>query len=196
VAASKPQVGPGAGGEVLVVWRGSATPTAEDERGAILAATVTNGRAGPPQTLTVPGQLGATDPVLGVGPSGEATAAWVQFPLPGTAPAAPDLDQVAAAVRPMGGSFGAPVVLSSLLSTAQSPSVAVTDHDIAVALWQEQAGGTGALMSAARAKGGTFAPSVQVSRPVSVPTYGHAGNRLAVVFAAGSAFRAVSGVDP
>ncbi len=180
------------------MWRGSATPTAEDERGAILAATVTNGRAGPPQTLTVPGQLGATDPALGVGPSGEATAAWVQFPLPGTAPSAPDLDQVAAAVRPMGGSFGAPVVVSSPRGAAQfpSPSVAVTDHDIAVAMWQEQAGGTGALMSAARAKGGTFAPSVQVSRPVSVPTYGHAGNRLAVVFAAGSAFRAVSGVDP
>lgn len=196
VPASKPQVGSASGGEVIVVWRDSATPGAEDDRGRILAAAVTNGRAGPPQALTVPGQEAATDPVLGVGPGGEATAAWVQPPLPGTAPGVPDLDQVAASVRPAGGSFGVPVVLSGLGIQSSFPSVAVTDRGTAVALWQEQAGGTGSLMAAARPQGGVFGPAAQVARPASFPAYGHAGNRLAAVFGAESSFRAVDGTDP
>ena len=195
VPASKPQVGPGAGGDVVVVWRDSATPSAEDLRGPILAATVTNGRAGQPQALTGPGLRAATDPVLGVSPSGEATAAWVQFPLPGSVLGPPDLDQVAASVRPAGGTFGLPAVLSGIAVQAQSPFVAVTDRGTAVTLWQEQTGGTGTLIAAARPQGGVFGPAARVARPASFPTYGRGGNRIAAVFGAGSAVRVVTGVD-
>lgn len=82
--------------------------------------------------------------VLGVDADGTLTVAW------------PQAGRILAAQRPAGGTFGAPVVLSSGPGYARSPALATTVSGSVVVAWVQNAGDGNALLTAARPRGGAF----------------------------------------
>ena len=189
---SQPRVAVAADGTAIVIWRAAPTPGTEDLWGPIKAARFAGGRAGAAQTLSVPAQHGGTEPLLQFTPAGEAVAVWHQFN-PIASPAEPVWAQTVTSIRPAGGSFGAPVVLSPAMVGAERASLAVTDAGEVVVLWEQRVGEVDSVVFASRTAGGGFSPPRQVA-PGNVSFVGSAGSYIAVVLVSASGARVVTGI--
>jgi hypothetical protein len=124
-----------AAGDATVVWA-SAHP---DDR--LLVRTLSAaGTWGPVQEIRAPR---AFRPSLAVAPSGGAVLAWSE-----DGPRR-NSTRVVAALRPAGGTFGAPQTLAGIQRNPGEPVVAINDHGTAVAAWIELHGETTFTVSAA-----------------------------------------------
>ena len=100
-----------------------------------------------PQDLSAAGQH-AYDPQVAVDRQGNAIAVWQRFDGTNTV--------VQAAVRAVGGSFGAPQDLSTAGQTAYDPQVAVDGRGNAIVVWSASNGTNFIAQAAVRAVGGSF----------------------------------------
>jgi hypothetical protein len=180
------------GGTGIVIWRAAPTTRTEDLWGPIKAAAISGRRVGAAQTLTMPAQHGGTEPLVQLTPAGEAVAVWHQFN-PIASPAEPVWAQTVTSIRPAGGSFGAPVVLSPAMVGAERASLAVTDAGEVVVLWEQRVGEVDSVVFASRTAAGVFSPPRQVA-PGNVSFVGSAGSYIAVVLVTASGARVVTGI--
>lgn len=176
VPASQPAIAVARDGSAVLAWRRSdpATP-AEDLAGPIQAAVRDpQGRVSEPQTVSPavaaqpnePPRAAGQRPQLRLNRQGEAILVWQQFHF---SPEHPDRQEIAAAVRPAGGTFGPAAAISPPAVEADYASLAVDRRGTAVVAWR---GGTGVLASV-RPPGGSFgepAPPAAAGRPAGVPT--------------------------
>ncbi|MGZ6662729.1 MAG: hypothetical protein ACXVHL_36000 [Solirubrobacteraceae bacterium] len=130
-------------GNAIAVWQRS------DGTNTIVqaAARAAGGSFGAPQDLSTAGQT-AYDPQVAVDGQGNAIAVWQRFDGTNTV--------VQAAVRAVGGSFGAPQDLSAAGQTAYDPQVAVDGRGNAIAVWSASDGTNFIVQAAVRAAGGSF----------------------------------------
>ena len=105
-----------------------------------------------PVNLSKPG---AGSALVAVDPEGEATAVWLLEREGG------NRSVVQSATRPAGGSWSAPVNLSSVKQDARSPQVALDPQGGATAVWEEESKGT--IQSATRPAGGSWSAPVNLS---------------------------------
>jgi hypothetical protein len=108
-----------------------------------------------PVSLSSSGQY--TAPEVAVDPAGGTAAVWSEGD--GTT------YSVRAAIRPSGGSFGAPVTLAAGSDTLPLPKVEVDGAGNAVAVWNRGADGDSIVQMASRPAGGSFGPAVDLSGP-------------------------------
>jgi hypothetical protein len=136
---------------VTVVWRrfdGSNT--------IIQAATrPPGGSFGAPVDISATGQ-NAVNPEIAVGPDGTAAAAWQRSNGSNTI--------IQAAIRPPGGSFGAPVDLSAPGQNAfGNPQVAVDPSGAVTVVWSRSNGSDEIVQASTRPPGGSFGAPVNLS---------------------------------
>ncbi|HEV7806075.1 MAG TPA: PKD domain-containing protein [Solirubrobacteraceae bacterium] len=113
--------------------------------------------------FSAPGQLGVAGleafgtPQVAIDGDGDAVVVWQE-------PDGAGLNTVVrAAIRPAGGSFGAPLRLSRSGSVAIHPQLAMNAAGDAVVVWEFLVGQTMVVQAAVRPAGGTFAAPVNVS---------------------------------
>lgn len=100
-------------------------------------------------------RTGAGSALVEVDPRGEATVVWLLEREGG------NRSIVQSATRPAGGSWSAPVDLSSVKQAARSPRVALDPLGGATAIWEEE--NSGAIQSASRSAGGSWSVPVDLS---------------------------------
>jgi hypothetical protein len=100
-------------------------------------------------------KAGADSALVAVDPEGEATAIWLLEREGG------NRSVVQSATRPAGGSWSAPVNLSSVKQDASSPQVALDPQGGATVVWEEEK--SGAIQSATRPAGGSWSAPVNLS---------------------------------
>ena len=188
---SQPRLAMATGGTGIVIWRAAPTTRTEDLWGPIKAVAISGRRVGAAQTLTVPAQHGGTEPVVQLTPAGEAVAVWHQFN-PIASPAQPVWEQTIASIRPAGGSFGPPVVLSPAGIYTRRHSLAATDGGEAVVLWEQGSGANLVVVSVTHAAGTVFSP-VQEVAPAGVSFAGSAGRYIAIVLVTTTGAQVVTG---
>lgn len=168
------QIAAAANGSVTAVWRNFRG------RGATIQAATRppGGSFGPAVNISGAG-LGAYGPQIAIGPNGAAIAVWYRTDgYEGT---------VQAAIRPPGGSFGAPVDLSAAGKFVDQPQVAIARNGAATVVWTTHKGGYSDIIQAAtRPPGGSFGPAVNLSvsgpgTSSSSPQIGIAPNGTATV---------------
>jgi hypothetical protein len=110
-----------------------------------------------PVNLSAAGKDPAPDasPQVAVNQAGDAVAVWLQQ--------GPNSSIVQVAVRPAGGSFGAPVDLSAAGQSAYEPQVAVDAAGQAVVVWQLGIGSNLVVQAAVRPAGRSFGAPVDLS---------------------------------
>ena len=108
----------------------------------------------PASDLSVPGKS-TFNPVLAVAPDATTTAVWQRFDGTST---------IRSATRPPGGSFGAPVELSSVSGqNAFSPQIATAPDGTATAVWRRFDSSNYIIQAATRPPGGSFGTPVNLS---------------------------------
>jgi len=100
-------------------------------------------------------KAGAFEPLVAVDPEGAVTAIWLLERAGG------NRSVVQSASQPAGGSWSAPVNLSSVKQAARSPQVALDPLGGATAVWEVE--DSGAVQSASRPAGGSWSAPVNVS---------------------------------
>jgi PKD repeat protein len=105
--------------------------------------------------LSSPG-VDSFSPDVAVDPAGDAVAVWARFD------PSSQVDVIQAAVRPAGGSFGAPIDLTPLSESAGSPRVAIDAAGDVVVVWLDSTAG-GVVQEAVRPAGGSFGAPVDLS---------------------------------
>lgn len=148
-----PRIAIGADGTTAAVWRADGT----------IQATVRppGGSFGPPSQLSAP-ELNTGAQQVAVAPDGTVLAAW------GRRNPSTSIFEVQAAVRPPGGSFGAPVILSDPSVTSSSPRVAFDSAGRGLAVWQEpgrSGAGDATIRARVLAPGGGFGTTMELSQP-------------------------------
>ncbi len=145
-----PQVALDQAGDAVAVWVRS------NGANQIVQAAVrpAGGSFGAPLDLSVAGQSGFA-PQVAMDKAGDAIAVWYRFN--GTNYI------VQAAVRPAGGSFGAPVDLAAAGQDSFASQVALDQAGDAVAVWVRFNGSTQIVQGAVRPAGGSFGAPVDLS---------------------------------
>ncbi len=150
--AFQPEVAEDSAGNVLMVWT-----RFDGSNFRIQAKSRSPGGAfGVAQTLSDPGG-DASEPKVAFGPAGDAIAVWSRFD--GTTP------RIQYALRPAGGSFGAPQTISAASFPATGPDVSIDSSGQTVLAWSRD-DGTGLRVEAAvRPPGGSFGAVQTLSEP-------------------------------
>ncbi len=148
--ASSPQVAVDAAGDAVAVWHRS------NGRNSIVQAVLrpVGGSFGIPVDLSERGR-DALNPQVAMDPAGDAVAVWQRSNGSNYI--------VQAALRPAGGSFGAPMDLSSPRHNATIPQVAMDQAGDAVVAWQRSSGTSEVVQAAARRAGASFARPINLS---------------------------------
>jgi PKD repeat protein len=151
--ASVPDVAMNAGGDAVVAWQRSS--------GTDLFAQASLRDAGTNFSSPVPlGPAGLSalgTPQAAIDGAGNAIVVWQQ-------PDGFTLNTIVqAAVRPAGGSFGAPVTLSATGSVSVHPQIAMNAAGDAIVAWEHLANQEVVIQAAVRPAGGSFAAPVDVS---------------------------------
>ncbi len=177
---TEPQVAMTPGGEALAAWRHF-----DGTDYVIQAATAATGGAfsAPVEVSSAETTTALQGLQLAINATGEAVLAWVQKD-----PSSPDPNQfsVLASVRPAGGSFSAPAIVSpqplSVGDKAQSPRVAIDAGGDVTVVWDYFDGTNWVIQAAVRPPAGAF------STPVSLTADGENASAPAVAMdAAGDA---------
>ncbi len=121
-----PQVAEDAAGDATVVWYGSL-----GSNYLVQAATVTDGMSSAPVTLSAAGK-NAVLPTVAMNDRGDTVVAWTR--------GEGSNGIVQASFRPAGGSFGAPVSLSTGGESATAPRVTIDDAGNATVVWDRYNG--------------------------------------------------------
>jgi hypothetical protein len=144
-----PQVAEDAAGDATVVWCNLGTSD------LVEAATVTDGMPSAAVVLSEAGKV-SLSPAVAMNDRGDTVAAWTSRGGSGTI--------VQASFRPAGGSFGAPVDLSSSGAGTDSARVAIDDAGDATVVWDQGSGGGEVVEAATRsAASGGFAKAAVLS---------------------------------
>jgi len=104
--------------------------------------------------LNAPDQKGRVAQVA-VDPQGTAIAAWTE--------GSDTIARVTAAVRPAGGAWQAPVVLSAAGQNTTKVQIAVDPQGNAVVVWERSSANTAVLQSASRPAGGAWGPVTDIA---------------------------------
>ena len=169
-------------GEAFVAWAENETLAALGRARARVVVSVRApgaSRFGGRQELSL-GQAGAEDPDLGVTPSGEAVAVWEELRLNPRGVRTDPL-RVSSAIRPLGGAWSAPQLLSEdqrrFMSGVSAPGrnpmvprVSVLPSGAALAVWERASGLSTTccqrVEAAVRPAGGAFGPALTLTEAV------------------------------
>ena len=138
-----------AAGDATVVWYSLGTSD------VVEAATVTDGMPSAPATLSEAGKE-AFFPTVAMNDRGDTIVAWTS--------GEGSTVKAQASFRPAGGSFGAPVTLSSGGAVVESPRVAIDEAGDATVVWDRNNGGLELVEEATRpAAAGNFSEPAVLS---------------------------------
>jgi hypothetical protein len=167
VAARNPQIAFDRAGDAFVLW--NANDLAGGTRQVVqLTMRPVHGHFGTPVDLSV-GNGQVDSPRLAVDGAGDAVALWRQCNNDVFGCDNGGTYIVQAAIRPAGGSFGAPANLSAAGNDAQDPQVAIDKTGGALAVWDRYNGTSQTVESAQRPPGGSFAPTTDLATGASNP---------------------------
>jgi hypothetical protein len=147
---SKPQVAIAETGESIAVWE---KPAGDGSWRVQAAVRPASGSFSAPVDLSVAGEDGF-DPQVAMDRAGAAVAVWQSDNNRGVV--------VQAAARPAGGSFSAPVDVSTE-GRAFNPQVAIDEAGAAVAVWEIESDRGVVVQAAVRPAGGSFSAPVDVA---------------------------------
>ncbi len=154
--ARDPRVAMNADGQAVIVW--SLGSGLVEKVQAISAAP--GGVFGEVADLTAFGEV-ASVPQVALDASGDALAVWDDWDGANI--------RIEDAVRPAGGSFGAPRFLSPAANNADTPQVAFDAQGNALAVWRFDGSPASTVQAAYRQAGGEFGVPQTVSTPSSMP---------------------------
>lgn len=149
-SAGRPSVATGPDGATTLVWSrtiGSVSTVEQSTRQP-------GGSFAPPVRISTAGQ-NAVDPRIAIGADGTAGIVWRRFD------GANDI--IEAAIRPPGGSFGAPTTLSGPGQSASDARIAIGRNGETIVVWSRSNGSHTEIQSASSPAGGTFAEPVSLS---------------------------------
>jgi hypothetical protein len=148
---SDPQVAVAPSGTAIAVWVQNSTdgpPFLDRIRAIVLPPGQTTG-----ERVTVSAETPSpSHPGVLFDGAGNATAFWAEQD-----------ERVHVAVRPAGGSFGAPDAISNPASTIESPDYAVAANGDAAVVWSSY----GRIVAAVGSSGGSFGPGIQLGPTAS-----------------------------
>jgi hypothetical protein len=167
VAANNPQIAFDRAGDAFVLW--NATERTGSHRHLVqVAIRPVHGRFGAPVTVSA-GTGGVDSPRLAVNDAGVAVAVWRRCNNDVFGCDNGGSYMVQAAIRPAGGTFGAPANLSTPGHDGENPQVAIDSAGSAVAVWDRSDGSNNIVESARRAPGSGFGSLIDLATGAQNP---------------------------